>query len=141
MPSAMSDSFFHFGTDSFFLPSSFLSASLSVVFSTWTIGKRMNSECFFTKSLMRRSSRYPFMSSFSFRTMRVPRPTSRGASPQITVNLPPAEDFQVYCSGSYLMKLKLNKCLYILYNIYNIYRRICICMCVHIYIYARPVGN
>ena len=66
------------------------------------IGKPTNSECFLTRSLRRRSSRYSAMSSFIVRTMRVPRPMrlASGASGD-TVNEPPAADSHVYCSSSF----------------------------------------
>ena len=64
----------------------------------------MNSECFFTKSLRRRSSRNSDWSSFRLRMIFVPRLMSPWvlSSSFTTVNEPPAADSQTYCSSSLL---------------------------------------
>ena len=58
----------------------------------------MNSECFFTISLILDSWRYSCRPSLTWRTILVPRPIRGDSSSNLMVKDPPALDSQMYCS-------------------------------------------
>ena len=94
-----------FSSPSFSSSSSSSGTSSSVVFSTHRrIGKPMNSECFFTRSRIVRSSSTSSWSLLMCRMIFVPRPNGSSVDGRI-VNEPPAADSHTYCSSSLFFEI------------------------------------